>query len=284
MPHGLDVFQSMWAMERRRPDGQEWPATEAVRMISESGFAGIDIIATEKYLKEKSPAFLAALRDTDLDITLTAFPGRSDRLDPTIELADKWRDRVRYINLIPRVLPVDVSECADFVRGWLEQGRNAGFAVYIETHRMSMTQDMLFTLGLMDAVPEMRLVADLSHYMVNQEWTFPPLTEAEEALVDRVLQRTEGFQGRVASAQQVQIQPDFPQHRVWVEIFREWWRRGFIDWRRRHASEPDRRLVFLTELGPPPYAITGSDGYELSDRWRDSLTMRRWVEEIWNGM
>lgn len=40
-------------------------------------------------------------------------------------------------------------------------------------------------------------------------------------------------------------------------------------------------MIFLTELGPPEYAITGPDGFELSDRWEEALKIKGWVEEIW---
>jgi hypothetical protein len=40
-------------------------------------------------------------------------------------------------------------------------------------------------------------------------------------------------------------------------------------------------LTFLCELGPPPYAITGSDGAELSDRWQDALVMKDMVKSLW---
>ena len=40
-------------------------------------------------------------------------------------------------------------------------------------------------------------------------------------------------------------------------------------------------MTFLCELGPAEYAITGPDGYELSDRWEEALMIRRRVEEIW---
>ena len=43
----------------------------------------------------------------------------------------------------------------------------------------------------------------------------------------------------------------------------------------------DARLVFLCELGPPPYAMTDGDQRELSDRWKEALQIRRWAQETW---
>jgi hypothetical protein len=43
-------------------------------------------------------------------------------------------------------------------------------------------------------------------------------------------------------------------------------------------------LTFLCELGPPPYAITGSDGRELSDRWQDALVMKDMVRSLWQSI
>ena len=50
-------------------------------------------------------------------------------------------------------------------------------------------------------------------------------------------------------------------------------------WRARNPD--DATLVFLCELGPPPYAITDAQQNELSDRWQESLHIRDWVREIW---
>jgi hypothetical protein len=53
-------------------------------------------------------------------------------------------------------------------------------------------------------------------------------------------------------------------------------------WRKRNAN--DATLVFLCELGPPPYAITDCKRLELSDRWQEALKIRQWVQEIWTSL
>jgi hypothetical protein len=42
--------------------------------------------------------------------------------------------------------------------------------------------------------------------------------------------------------------------------------------------------VFLSELGPPDYAITNVDGLELSDRWSEALLLKQWAHEIWQAV
>ncbi len=53
-------------------------------------------------------------------------------------------------------------------------------------------------------------------------------------------------------------------------------------WRRRNAS--DATLIFLCELGPPPYAMTDRNQRELSDRWEEALQIREWVRGIWHEL
>jgi hypothetical protein len=73
----------------------------------------------------------------------------------------------------------------------------------------------------------------------------------------------------------------FPQHRVWVDTFLDWWRRGFASWRRRAAEDQD--CIFLCELGPRDYAITDENGEELSDRWSEALLLKEWATACWDA-
>ena len=59
------------------------------------------------------------------------------------------------------------------------------------------------------------------------------------------------------------------------------WREGMADWRARNASGD---CIFVCELGPPEYAMTGPDGREMSNRWEEAQVIKGWVEEIWDEL
>jgi hypothetical protein len=106
-----------------------------------------------------------------------------------------------------------------------------------------------------------------------------PPSEALQALVSRVLARSDSFQGRVAARGQIQVALDFPQNAKWVRLFSDWWREGFALWQARAGA--DATTIFLCELGPPDYAITDANGLELSDRWAEALALREMARQAW---
>ena len=95
----------------------------------------------------------------------------------------------------------------------------------------------------------------------------------------RVIDHCWGFHGRVASREQIQLQISFPHHKEWVDLFMGWWEYGFRSWKQRAA--PDATLTFVCELGPKEYAMTGPDGYELSDRFAEAGMMKDMVRGLW---
>ena len=272
----LEVFQSIWAMERRRPDGEEWPLERQVEMIVEAGYDGMDLYS---FVPDLSRRAAKLLDQAGLACTCCAFPksieGLQDDIDMALELG------ARHLNVIGQLYPMTVAEGADIIKRWLDMGEASGMAITIETHRDCITTDMLYTLQLMAAVPQMRLCADLSHFVIAREFTWPIPTR-DENWIQQVLDRAVAFQGRVASREQVQIQIDFPQQQGWVTKFRQWWEDGMRKWRFRETG--DATLNFLIELGPPPYAMTDKDGWELSDRWDEALTIKGWVRDIWQRL
>lgn len=272
----LKIYQSLWAMERRSPDGFEFSEEERFEMIAEAGFDGVcldpaaheidDCLSKQRLFEKRG-----------LGCMINAFPKSGDDLRQLLALAREMK--AGAFSIIGTVYPLTVDEAIPVVQSWIDISEEFGMPVMFETHRDCITNDMFFTLQLLDAIPEMRLCADLSHYVLNRELALP-LTDEWARLFDLLLQRSDCFQGRIANREQIQVPIAFPQHAEWVELFKHWWEKGFRSWRTRNKD--DAELIFLCELGPPHYAITDARGHELSDRWEEALTIKAWVEDIWD--
>ena len=269
----LKIFQSLWAMELRSPDRPERTVEENFRLVAEAGYDGLclDPAAVEI---PKFRDYDALYREYELDSMINAFPFKLDEMRDLYDLARKLR--AVHVNIIGGVMPIRPEDSVPIVRQWL--GEAGDLTVLFETHRDSLLNDLYYTLQVIDLVPELRLCADLSHFVVDREMR-EPISERDQGYIDTILERSDCFQGRVANREQVQIQIGFPQHQQWVEIFKGWWKSGMRRWRKRNAR--DATLVFLCELGPPPYAMTDANRRELSDRWEEALIIRGWVEQIW---
>jgi len=260
-------------MERRRPDGLEWSMSQKLEMIRNAGFDGAGVRFFDyKYAKEITDF----LRANDLTWQAQCYPKTVDDLKPIIEhVRELGAD---HINLQPDVRPYRLEDCIPLIEGWRRIAHDAQIPVHIETHRDRMTTDLFFTLHLLDCFPDLRMTADISHYVVGREFAWP-ISEENHALMHRILDHAWGFHGRVASREQVQIQISFPHQKEWVDLFMGWWEYGFRSWRQR--APQDATLTFLCELGPKEYAMTGPDGYELSDRWEEAQMMMRMIRALW---
>jgi len=271
----LEIYQSLWAMELRQPGRPERPMEENFRMAAEAGYHGLCIDPAVHEIddcRKLEPLY----RDYGLKCMVNAFPAALEELAPLLELACKLD--ACLVNVIGRVMPLTVAEGVPVIRRWMRDGAAAGLPVLFETHRDCTLNDLHYTVQLLDAVPEMRLCADLSHYVIDREMRLP-LGDGDRAHISRILAHSDCFQGRVAGREQVQVQIGFPQHQDWVRQFRAWWREGISGWRLRNGA--GATLPFLCELGPPPYAMTDAAGRELSDRWAEALQIREWVEAAW---
>jgi hypothetical protein len=269
----LLIYQSLWAMERRRPDGQEWPLDEKLNMIRGAGFDGCGVRFID-------PAFAKAvtgfLRAHNMTWQAQCYPRSVDDLKPVLALVKELG--ADHLNLQPDVRPYTLEECVPYIEGWRRLAADAGVEMHIETHRDRMTTDLFFTLHLLDRFPELRFTADLSHYVVGREFAWPIAAE-NHAMIHRILDNSWGLHGRVASREQIQVQLNFPQHQDWVQLFMGWWDYAIRSWKKR--AGPDEVFTFLCELGPSPYAITGADGYELSDRWQEAVQMKEMIRDLW---
>ena len=276
MSQSLKTYTSLWAMQPHDQTGIKLPYDQVCEMVSSAGYDGmaIDLGAGDVAQAHEVRPHMERHGLTPL---IVAFPKTVESLRETLVMAKDFGSP--FVDVIGQVMPLSVDGMIPVIREWIEMADQIGIPIQFESHRNCITNDLYSTLCLLDAVPEMRMCADLSHYVVDREFWFP-ISERDLGLISRVLQRSDSFQGRVASRQQIQLQLDFPQHQKWVKLFKNWWREGLKDWRQRSSGD----CIFLCELGPPEYAMTGPDGIEMSNRWEEGLQIKSWVERIWNDL
>lgn len=275
----LDVFQSMWAMEYRRPDGFELSLEEKIKKIADAGFVGLSFdIGYHSF--ETIQSAMPLLQKYGLDLVYNAFVKSVPHYKEIIEFVASQPVQPRFIAIVGQIEPYNVDDVADTTRQWMAISEKAGITSHVEIHRNCMTNDLLFTLQLMDRVPNLLMVADLSHTLVNQEY-YLPLHDMANQRISEFLTRAEAFHGRVATREQVQIPLMFEQSQPWFDLFKQWWLEGFQGWLKRHGKQSNDACVFLCELGPPVYAITDGNGQELSDRWEEALILRETAQQLW---
>lgn len=277
MTQDLHVYQSLWAMQPHDQSGQKLPLGTVCDIVRDAGYHGLalDFGASDEAIAHE---IRPHLERTGLTPLFVAFPKTVESLRSTLIMAKDFD--CPFVDVIGQVMPLTVEGMIPVIRRWIDMADEIGMPIQFETHRNCITNDLYPTLALLDAIPEMRLCADLSHYVVDREFWFP-LSDRDLGLISRILARSDSFQGRVASRQQIQLPLAFDQHQKWVDLFKGWWQEGFESWQRRNETGD---CIFLCELGPPEYAMTGPDGREMSNRFDEALQIKGWVEAMWEDM
>lgn len=268
----LSLFQSLWAMEDLPYRGtRQWTLAERVEKIAAAGFAGVAVDLGAK--QAPAAADIAALaQQAHLRTAVFAFVPDSAGLQDALRYADVIG--APDLVVCAQVFEAEPAAAARIVEGWHRQAAAAGVQLQLETHRNTMTNDLRTTNRILAELdPAVELAIDLSHHVCGCE--LPDAATPEiEALIGNLLTRAGSLQGRVANRCQVQVPLTFEAHQGWVSRFRGWWTDGFTQILRR---KPVADIMFCTELGTRPYAITGADGEELSDRWSEALLLCDWA-------
>jgi sugar phosphate isomerase/epimerase len=269
----VKIYNSTWALRALPRGGKEWSFEEKLTRVKDAGFVGIE---TEDVLQDEQHA-VELIRKLGLDLGM----GSSKILRSAQEVRQGLeickRTGAKYYVIVAGDAFMSDDAAAALVKDSMQASADLGVPLLFETHRRSLTESCYRVLKLIDRVPDIRFCADLSHFVVSgslggassQEW------------VQRwgpILDRSDSFQCRISNGEQVQVDVGDGSSKLaqkWVELWAEILRR----WLKR--AQPGDFFPATSELGAPNYSIVDLNGVEISDRWQQSLVMKRLTEQAW---
>jgi sugar phosphate isomerase/epimerase len=270
----LRVQHSLWSLGKLPMNAEtEWTLDEKFSRVKAAGFEAVEcFLRTE----DQEGPVVEALRRHDLRLVLGHRPFTIDDVKRTADQAARLGADFFFAQPADAFTPLE--EVAAIVEAGMENAAAVGIPFFVETHRNNYTENLPQTIALIERVPTVRFTGDLSHFVVVGEF----YGWKEERAVDRmmpVLERISHLHGRIGNGEQVQVDVgdgSGPTPQFFVSL----WETAMGHW--LNGAGPGDIFPFASELGPPRYAITLPDGTEFSDRWEQSLVMKRLAEQAWS--
>lgn len=168
----------------------------------------------------------------------------------------------------------DVFEFSDNVALIAESqslARAAGVPLCIETHRGRPTFSGPETMRLLNALPDLRLTADFSHWMCVHESTL----ENQSANIARAQLHSGHLHARIGFPQGPQVgHPLAPEWASLRERYLELWRPIIA----RHRAAHREWFTITPEAGPPPYMpVLPFSCQPVADAWQVNVATRDWL-------
>ena len=150
----------------------------------------------------------------------------------------------------------------------LELSQTRDIPILVETHRGRPTYSAIETRKYLEALPELRLTADFSHWMVVHESGLDDQAEN----IELAIHRADYIHARVGYAEGPQIpDPRAPEWEHAVNRHIQLWQEII----NRHQSEGKENLYITPEFGPPAYMhTTPFTNQPVGDVWEQNVYMK----------
>ena len=268
----LRIQHALWSLGKLPMNAPtEWTLDEKFERVSAAGFEAVECWLSDQNEQEVADA----LKRHGLRLVLGHRPFTVEHIRLTVERAARLGAEYIYAQPADAFLPID--EVVRLITEGRKMANDVGLPFFVEVHRNNFTETIPQTLQLIERIPDIRITADLSHLVVVGEF----YGWAEERAVDRmmpILERTSHIHGRISNGEQVQVDVGDGSGDT-AQFFVQLWSTAMRHWLK--DAKPGDVFPFGSELGPPRYAITLPDGSEFSDRWEQSLVMKRLAEQAW---
>lgn len=274
----LQVHMSWWGMTGIAAEGRPLDEEEKFQWIAGAGFDGIDAFIPE--LGESEQRWRHLLETYRLALSVNVYPTSVQTMRREMERAAAFGgiSAVNVQVLTPFLTGNPAVQLLSELAAMAEEYR---IPVNIETHRGTITQDLIRTAAYAEQVPQLRLTADLSHYVLAGEML--NVSEEAQSYIDPLLGRTDCIHARLSNGEQIQVDIGPNGSHPMLYQYGSWWKEAMRKWRLTHQEGGS--FLFIPELGPPPYAITTDEPtgrkIEISDRPHQVLFLKDYARQLW---
>ena len=175
----------------------------------------------------------------------------------------------------------DDDACARLIEAILEASARHRVPLFVETHRATIFQDIWRTVQFVKRFPDLRFNGDFSHWYTGLEMVYGGV-ETKLEFARPVIERVRFLHGRIGNPGciQVDIEDGDETRHPYVAHFRQLWRESFQAFKKQ--AQPGDYILFVPELlAPGIYYARTFQGKEESDRWQQSLLLKRIAEECY---
>ncbi|KAJ6115204.1 hypothetical protein N7486_000982 [Penicillium sp. IBT 16267x] len=264
----IDRFRTVWGIEPGTilDNWAKW-----FQELKALGYNGVEVNIHALDPEQDFPRLRQICDDLDFDISVLAHSSWVDYIGPRpvgLKASDHLKNYRDVLLLAEPLRAVsfnfqsgedawDIEESIKFYCGTLEVDKELGLSgrVYHETHRNRSMFTPYAAQQILKAVPQLRITADFSHWMVGLERLLD-IGEGDRAMMDSIISHVYHIHTRIGTTQASQCpEPMNPVFKEERQCFERLWMKVL---QCRIEENPDSKIIFVPEYGPFPYHPIGS--------------------------
>ena len=154
-----------------------------------------------------------------------------------------------------------------------ELGRAVGIPIWHEIHRGRFSFHLRTLLDYLNIFPNLKLIADLSHFCVVSE---SDLSDQQE-LLTRIYPNIQHIHARVGFEQSPHVNHPFaPEWKKHLDLYTTWWKEIIALQSQNGAAQ----MTITPEVGPFPYMPQAPFTQQpLADQWEVNRLMKKYLQE-----
>lgn len=162
-----------------------------------------------------------------------------------------------------------------FIEAANKVAKENNIPIYHETHRGRFSYNLPDTKKYIEAIPDLKMTLDISHWMVVHE----SLLENQDEELQEVLERSQHIHARVGHAEGPQVNdPEAPEWKKAVDRHMNIWEKVI-----RLKWESQNVYTITTEFGPADYMPTlPYTRVPVADQWKANVYMMKVLKERLN--